>query len=84
MVGAGEQVTIRAVGVIGLGTMGSGIAQVCASHGYEVLVLEAAEDMIKSGLSSIEQRLTRDVDKGRLTAEIGGKELTKENLMRHA
>ena len=60
---------IRTVGVIGLGIMGSGIAQVCASHGYDVLALEASEDRVQSGLLAINSRLRREVEKGRLTQE---------------
>jgi 3-hydroxybutyryl-CoA dehydrogenase len=61
--------TIRSVGVIGLGIMGGGIAQVCASHGYDVLVLEANDQSIKAGRTAIEKRLSREVERDRITTE---------------
>jgi len=61
--------TIKSVGVVGCGMMGGGIAQVCASHGYQVTVLEADQDRLDRGLSGIKTRLARDVERGRLTQE---------------
>jgi len=61
--------TIKSVGVVGCGMMGGGIAQVCASHGYQVTVLEADQDRLDHGLSGIKARLARDVERGRLTQE---------------
>lgn len=61
--------TINSVGVAGCGIMGGGIAQVCASHGYRVTVLEADQDRLDQGLAGIKARLARDVERGRLTQE---------------
>ena len=61
--------TIKLVGVVGCGIMGSGIAQVCASHGYDVTVLEVDQQRLDQGLAAIKGRLARDVDRGRLTQE---------------
>ena len=61
--------TIKSVGVVGCGMMGGGIAQVCASHGYEVTVLEADQERLDHGLAGIKARLARDVERGRLTQE---------------
>lgn len=61
--------TIRRVGVVGCGIMGSGIAQVCATHGYEVVVVEADNGRLAAGISAIKSRLARDVERGRLTQE---------------
>ena len=61
--------TIKSVGVVGCGMMGGGIAQVCASHGYEVTVLEADQHRLDHGLAGIRTRLARDVERGRLTQE---------------
>lgn len=61
--------TIELVGVVGCGIMGSGIAQVCASHGYDVAVLEVDQQRLDQGLTAIKGRLARDVDRGRLTQE---------------
>lgn len=62
-------VDIKTVGVLGAGIMGSGITQVCATHGYDVLVLEVDEARLDAGLNKIRGRLLRDVEKGRLTHE---------------
>ena len=61
--------TIKLVGVVGCGIMGSGIAQVCASHGHDVTVLEVDQQRLDQGLAAIKGRLARDVDRGRLTQE---------------
>ncbi len=61
--------TIELVGVVGCGIMGSGIAQVSASHGYDVTVLEVDQQRLDQGLGAIKGRLARDVDRGRLTQE---------------
>lgn len=60
---------IRTVGVVGCGIMGSGIAQVCATHGYDVRVMESDPKRLESGLASIKSRLAREVDRARLTQE---------------
>src|SRR5450432_2902345 len=60
--------TMRKVGVLGAGLMGSGIAEVCAKAGYETLVREVSEDLVKKGLSRIEGSLGKAVDKGKLAA----------------
>ena len=41
---------IQKVGVVGCGLMGSGIAQVCAQAGFEVMVREVSDDLVKKGL----------------------------------
>ena len=57
------------IGVIGAGTMGGGIAQVCARAGYEVVMRDVADEFLQRGLAAIERSLQRDVDKERLTKE---------------
>ena len=57
------------IGVIGAGTMGGGIAQVCARAGYEVVMRDVADEFLQRGLAAIERSLQRDVDKARLTKE---------------
>ncbi|HYX42301.1 MAG TPA: 3-hydroxybutyryl-CoA dehydrogenase, partial [Pyrinomonadaceae bacterium] len=54
---------------IGAGTMGGGIAQVCARAGYEVVMRDVADEFLQRGLAAIERSLQRDVDKARLTKE---------------
>ncbi len=49
--------------------MGSGIAQVCAEAGYQVLVREVDEGFLKKGLGNIERFLAKGVEKGKVTPE---------------
>jgi 3-hydroxybutyryl-CoA dehydrogenase len=58
---------IKTVGVVGCGLMGSGIAQVCAEAGYDVVVREVSDDFLKKGLGRIESFLAKGVEKGKLT-----------------
>jgi len=57
------------IGVVGAGTMGNGIAQVCARAGYDVILRDVTEEFLQRGLSAIDKSLQRDVDKERLDAE---------------
>jgi 3-hydroxybutyryl-CoA dehydrogenase len=59
---------IRKVGVLGAGLMGSGIAEVCAKAGYETVVREVSEDLVKKGIGKIEASLGKAVEKGKLPA----------------
>jgi 3-hydroxybutyryl-CoA dehydrogenase len=59
---------IQRVGVVGCGLMGSGIAQVAAQAGCEVLVREVSQPLVDKGLQSIEKNLGRLVEKGTLPA----------------
>jgi len=80
-------VEIRKVGIVGCGFMGSGIVQVCAQSGYEVVVVEISEQILSKGIATIEYYLSRDVEKGRISqqdkdstrARIKGS-ITKEGL----
>ena len=60
---------IRTVGVAGCGLMGSGIAQVCAEAGYEVVVREVSEDLLKKGLGRVDGFLAKGVERGKVTPE---------------
>ncbi|MEO5816441.1 MAG: 3-hydroxyacyl-CoA dehydrogenase NAD-binding domain-containing protein [Gemmatimonadaceae bacterium] len=55
-----------AVGVVGAGAMGSGIAQVAAAAGHRVVLGDANPAGVSKALASIGQSLARDVEKGRL------------------
>ncbi len=59
-------VDIRTVGIIGAGQMGSGIAQVCASAGLNVLINDVSEDRINAGLATVDGNLARLVAKDQL------------------
>ncbi len=60
---------IRHVGVVGCGLMGSGIAQVVATAGFETTVVEANQQLCDRGLSNIEKGLERMVRKATLSEE---------------
>jgi len=60
---------IRKVGVLGCGLMGSGIAQVSASAGFETVVKEVSEDLIAKGFAGIEKSLAKFAEKGTITAD---------------
>jgi len=60
---------IRRVGVLGCGLMGSGIAQVTATAGFEVTVLEVEQKFIDKGFAGIEKSLAKFAEKGTITAQ---------------
>jgi 3-hydroxybutyryl-CoA dehydrogenase len=60
---------IKKVGVLGCGLMGAGIAQVSASAGFETVVREVSEDLIKKGFAGIEKSLARFAEKGTITTQ---------------
>jgi 3-hydroxybutyryl-CoA dehydrogenase len=59
---------IRQVAVVGLGTMGAGIAEVFARAGLEVIAIEADPAALRHGMSLLERSLDRAVSRGRLAA----------------
>jgi 3-hydroxybutyryl-CoA dehydrogenase len=61
--------SIERVGVVGLGTMGAGIAQVCVQAGVETVGREVNDELAKRGRATIDHYLSRGVEKGRMTAE---------------
>jgi 3-hydroxybutyryl-CoA dehydrogenase len=60
---------IGTVGVVGLGTMGAGIAEVCARHGHRVIAIEPEDDSLERGRGSIDGSTQRAVKRGKLTEE---------------
>jgi len=60
---------IRTVGIVGLGTMGAGIAQVSVQSGFETVGREVSDELAERGRATIERYLTRGVEKGRLAAD---------------
>jgi 3-hydroxybutyryl-CoA dehydrogenase len=60
---------IRKVGVVGLGTMGAGIAQVSVQAGYETVGREVSMELAERGRGTIEHYLGRAVEKERMTGE---------------
>ena len=61
--------TITNVGVVGCGLMGSGIVQVAAQAGYQVLFVEANDELVKRGLGRLHETLEGLVSKGKLDAK---------------
>ena len=59
--------TIETVGIVGCGLMGSGITQVCAQAGYRTIVMESSENSLELGMGRINNFLSRDVSKDKLT-----------------
>jgi 3-hydroxybutyryl-CoA dehydrogenase len=62
-------VEIRSVGVVGLGTMGAGIAQVAIEAGFDTVGRELTDDLGEKARGRIEHFLTRKVEKGTLSQE---------------
>jgi 3-hydroxybutyryl-CoA dehydrogenase len=60
---------IKTIGVVGAGTMGHGIAQVAATSGYDVVLVDAAPAALERGVSQVGKSLEKLVGKGKLTAE---------------
>ena len=60
---------IKKVGVIGCGLMGSGIVEVCAKAGYEVVVSEINDKFLQNGMDRLNKSLSRAVSKGKATQE---------------
>ena len=60
---------IKKVGVLGCGLMGSGIAQVAASAGFQTVVREVSDELIEKGFTGIEKSLAKFAEKGTITAE---------------
>jgi 3-hydroxybutyryl-CoA dehydrogenase len=68
---------INKVGVIGAGTMGSGIAQVFAQAGYDVVMIDIEQRFIDNGIANIKKSLAKMVEKAKITQEAMDKTLGK-------
>jgi len=60
---------IKTFGVIGAGQMGSGIAQVAAMSGLDVIMNDIQSEFVEKGLNSITKNLSRGVEKGKMSAD---------------
>src|SRR5206468_10781507 len=63
----GVFMAIQKVGIVGFGQMGSGIAQVCAMAGFDVLAREIDQKFIDNGLKRVDGSLARVVKSGKMT-----------------
>ncbi len=61
--------SIKKVGVVGAGTMGNGIAQVCAAAGIEVVMQDIAAAQVESGLQTIANSFDRMIKKDKISAD---------------
>jgi 3-hydroxybutyryl-CoA dehydrogenase len=59
---------IQRIGIIGVGLMGAGIAEVCARAGYDTLVREINDELLAKGLERIEASMQTAVNHGKLTS----------------
>ncbi len=57
---------VRSVGVVGCGLMGSGIVEVCARAGCDVIYVEPTEELVAAGRARIERSVGRAVERGKL------------------
>ncbi len=60
---------IKTIGVVGAGAMGSGIAQVAATAGYNVIMRDIEDRFVEKGMNGIEKFLTKSVQKGKVTED---------------
>src|SRR5260370_19163255 len=59
---------LQRIGIIGVGLMGAGIAEVCARSGYDTLVREINDELLAKGLDRIETSMQSAVQRGKLTS----------------
>ena len=60
---------IKTIGVVGAGQMGSGIAQVAAASGFNVIMNDIADAFIQKGLAGISKNMDRMVEKGKFSSQ---------------
>lgn len=70
--------TITRIGIVGAGTMGSGIAQVAAQSGYAVLLKDVSDDRAKKAVQKIEGSLAKLVEKQKIDQAV--KDKTLQNI----
>jgi len=68
---------IELVGIVGCGTMGSGIAEVVARSGYEVIVSEINDELLRKGMERIRKSMERGVEKKKIEKEEMERALSK-------
>jgi 3-hydroxybutyryl-CoA dehydrogenase len=65
----GLAVEIKTIGVVGAGQMGSGIAQVSATHGFKVVMNDISQGFVDKGYSAVDNSLSRLVKKEKVSQE---------------
>ena len=61
--------SIQTIGIIGCGLMGSGIVEVCARSGFNVLVGEMDPDLLNAGLARVRKSIGRGASRGKISPE---------------
>jgi 3-hydroxybutyryl-CoA dehydrogenase len=61
--------TLKKIGVVGAGIMGSGIAQICAQAGYEVIMRDIDTKFLEKGMDAIQKSLSKFVEKGKIKVD---------------
>lgn len=61
--------TIKTIGIIGAGTMGSGISQVMALSGFEVIMMDIKDEFLQKGMENIKKGLDKMLEKAKITPE---------------
>lgn len=72
---------MKNIAVIGSGTMGNGIAHVFAQHDYRVALIDISDDALRKAMGTIEKNLSRQVEKGAITADV--KDRAIQNITTH-
>ena len=60
---------IKTIGVLGVGSMGTGITQASAQAGYNVIAVDIDNKIIEGALKTMDKFMTKSVEKGKMTAE---------------
>ncbi len=60
---------LKKIAVIGAGTMGNGIAHVCAQHGLSVTLVDVNGPALEKGMATMEKNMSREVRRGQITEE---------------
>ncbi len=70
-----QNIKLKKIGVIGAGTMGTGIAQVCVQAGLTVVLVDTSTQLGQRGIDRIGAAMQRQVDKGALSTQQRGEAL---------
>ena len=71
---------MKSIGIVGAGTMGSGIAHVASLSDYSVILMDVNEHLVKKGINSIKSNMDRQIKKAFITPDDKKNALDKINL----
>lgn len=69
--------SIKTIAIAGAGTMGRGIAQVCATAGFDVLLYDVKIEVMQKGIASIDASLQKSVEKNKISSAIKAQSLAR-------